>query len=356
MEKGYRKVRLRVRISRGILGEEGNLLPQARRGREGVFSFDDPIISISRTHTMGKKPPEGTYRPRPLGAGDIDQADGLTFAEHQKIGTGRADPWFLPTISRGAAAAISADFELLPMAREALSGLRAKGLLTDKAGGGQLHGSRSLDGLQALFEEHIAEVTPAVMRSRVGAARGRLTEQPAQVPMPLVTQSTPSALPSLSPVYPAENVQPQSKSQPQLRRRASSAEYSEYPGPLPTMVDQVAEVLRDTPRLVQRQREDARLGPIWGRLRGRGDRQSPEGTANYVLDGNDLLWSVPRGETPKLAIPRALVPGVLALVLSTYGHPGVARTLLLNKGEYGWPTVAQDVREYVLSCVCRRRK
>ena len=57
-----------------------------------------------------------------------------------------------------------------------------------------------------------------------------------------------------------------------------------------------------------------------------------------------------------MAVARALVPGVLALVHSAYGHPGVARTLLLIKGKYGWPTVAQDVREYVLSCGCRKRK
>ena len=41
---------------------------------------------------------------------------------------------------------------------------------------------------------------------------------------------------------------------------------------------------------------------------------------------------------------------------STYGHPGVAWAHLLIKGRYGWPTVAQDVREYVLSCGCRRKK
>ena len=315
-----------------------------------------PSFPSLERNIMGEKPPEETHRPHPLDAGDIDQVDELTLTENKKLATGRADYRFPPTVSRGAAAAILADFALPPMAREALSVLWVKGLLTGKANGVQLHGNRSLEGLQALFEEDIAEVTPAVTRSRAGEARRGSTEQPAQVPMPLVTQSTPSALPSSSPVQLMESVQPQSNSQSQLRRRAPSAEHSEYPGPLPPMVDQVAEVLRDTPRLMQRQREDARLGPIWGRLRGRGDRQSPEGTANYVLDGNDLLWSVPRGETPKLAIPRALVPGVLALVLSTYGHPGVARTLLLNKGEYGWPTVAQDVREYVLSCVCRRRK
>ena len=98
------------------------------------------------------------------------------------------------------------------------------------------------------------------------------------------------------------------------------------PGTIPSMIDQVAEVLRDTPRLVQRQKEDARLGPIGGRLRRGGGRHTPEWTANYVFHDNDLLWSTPQGEAPKLAIPRALVPGLLALVHSTYGHSSVART------------------------------
>ena len=90
------------------------------------------------------------------------------------------------------------------------------------------------------------------------------------------------------------------------------------------MNDQVVEVLRDIARLVQRQKEDARLGPFGGRLRGGGDGQTPEGTANYVPDDNDLLWSAPEGEAPNLLIPRALVPGVLELVHSTYGRSGVA--------------------------------
>ena len=122
------------------------------------------------------------------------------------------------------------------------------------------------------------------------------------------------------------------------------------------MISRVAETLRNPPRLVQHQRQDARLGPVGGRLRGDGDRQTPEGTANYILDDNDLLWNAPPGGEPKLAIPRALVPGVLALVHSTYGHPGVARTLLLTRAKYWWPSMARDVREYVLSCGCRRRK
>jgi len=76
----------------------------------------------------------------------------------------------------------------------------------------------------------------------------------------------------------------------------------------------------------------------------------------YLLDDEGLLWYAPKGEDPKLVIPRVMVPGVLALVHSTFGHPGVARTTLLVQGKYNWPTLVRDVREYVLSCGCRRRK
>ena len=73
-----------------------------------------------------------------------------------------------------------------------------------------------------------------------------------------------------------------------------------------------------------------------------------------MLDYNDLLWIFTPWEEQKLAITRALVPGVLVLVSSTYGHSGVARTFTLVK--YRRPTVAQDVRDYVFSCGCRGRK
>ena len=192
-----------------------------------------------------------------------------------------------------------------------------------------------IENLYALFggdRAHL-QVTPAVTRSKAGAMAVRATEQPT----PQGTASAPTA----------------SGLQPQPRVQSKSAE---QPRALSPMISQVAEMLRDPSRLVQQQREDARLGHIGGRLRGDGHRQTPEGTADYVLDDNDLLWNAPLGEEPKLAIPRALVPGVLALVHSTYGHPGVARNLMMVRGKYWWPIVAQNVRDYALSCGCRRRK
>ena len=46
---------------------------------------------------------------------------------------------------------------------------------------------------------------------------------------------------------------------------------------------------------------------------------------------------------------------MLSLVHSTFGHPGVARTTLLLRDKYTWPSL-RNVRQYVVSCGCRRRK
>ena len=174
----------------------------------------------------------------------------------------------------------------------------AKGLLADRTRGGQLHGTRSLEGLQLLFEEDLAQVTKAVTRSKAGAARGKATEQSPQGPTPPPTQPAPSIPPPPPPLQPTTGAPLQSKSRPQLSRQAPSAE---HPGPFPFMIDQVAEVLRDMPRLVQRHKEDARLGPIGNRLEGGATDRHQKGrqiifstTTTYSgarLRGRHLRWS-----------------------------------------------------------------
>ena len=68
--------------------------------------------------------------------------------------------------------------------------------------------------------------------------------------------------------------------------------------------------LRDPAQLVEAQQRDPTLGPIRALLEaGRGN-----GT-NYVLADDHLLWHAPRGWTYAIAVPRHLVPGVLALSL-----------------------------------------
>ena len=57
-------------------------------------------------------------------------------------------------------------------------------------------------------------------------------------------------------------------------------------------------------------------------------RTKKGGTAN-VFDDNDLLLYAPRGDEVQLAIPCALIPGVLALTYYPYRHAGVARTAVV---------------------------
>ena len=83
---------------------------------------------------------------------------------------------------------------------------------------------------------------------------------------------------------------------------------------------------------------------------------SGEEGGDYSLGDEGIFWPARKGESPKLAITRAMTTGVLALVHSTFGHPGVACTTLLVQGKYNWPTLVEGVRDYMLSCGCRRRK
>ena len=80
------------------------------------------------------------------------------------------------------------------------------------------------------------------------------------------------------------------------------------------------------------------------------------GSDKYSIDDQDLVWYSDDWGKMVLAIPRNMVPDLLALVHTQHGHPGVAATLTLLRQRFYWPPIARDTREYVLSCGCRRRK
>ena len=104
-------------------------------------------------------------------------------------------------------------------------------------------------------------------------------------------------------------------------------------------LEQMEATLRDVKHLGEAQKEDLLLGPIRAALeKGQGEK------GDYVLDDQNLLWHAPRGNAHATAVPRTLVPGVLALAHGTFGHPGVARTILLVESKYHWPGLKKDVR------------
>lgn len=118
-------------------------------GERGTFSLDDPINSITQTHDMDEKPLDAAYIWNLFGAGKIDHADEPSFAECTRPSPGLSDYGFPPTVGRGAAATVLADFTLPSLLREALSGLWAQGLLENKARGRQLQGDELLEVLHA---------------------------------------------------------------------------------------------------------------------------------------------------------------------------------------------------------------
>ena len=69
-----------------------------------------------------------------------------------------------------------------------------------------------------------------------------------------------------------------------------------------------------------------------------------------------IVWYTPNDSKPVLAVPRSMVPELLALVQTLHGHPGVGATLAVVRSHFYWPTIARDTRLYVASCGCNRRK
>ena len=89
------------------------------------------------------------------------------------------------------------------------------------------------------------------------------------------------------------------------------------------------DILQDTNQLVGAQRRD----PALRHLRNELDAGSGE-SSEYVIADDGLLWHAPRGGAYAIAVPKQLVPAVLALVHGTYGHPGAARTTILIERKY----------------------
>lgn len=63
-----------------------------------------------------------------------------------------------------------------------------------------------------------------------------------------------------------------------------------------------------------------------------------------MLNDNDLLWNTPLDRAPRLAVPKPLVPGGLALTHSTYRHAGVAKSTMSASRRNHWPPLARNVR------------
>ena len=120
--------------------------------------------------------------------------------------------------------------------------------------------------------------------------------------------------------------------------------------PYPTILQPIAGLLRKPQELMKHQREDSHL---LGKIE---DLDNGGTGGEYVADDNGLLWYAPPGSILRLAIPRSLAPDILALVHTTYGHPGLARTTGLVQRKYHRTSLKSGAQDCVLSYGCRRLK
>ena len=60
----------------------------------------------------------------------------------------------------------------------------------------------------------------------------------------------------------------------------------------------------------------------------------------YLIDEKELVWYPPDKSKPVLAVPRSVIPELLAIVHTLHGHAGVGATLSLVCGHFHWPAIA----------------
>ena len=92
----------------------------SENGERAIYSLNEPIISLNRTHTMGEKPTEG-YITHPADAARPEEAEELHFNDYTKITTGQKRCVIPQTVSKSAAANVIADVTSPPMLRVELA-------------------------------------------------------------------------------------------------------------------------------------------------------------------------------------------------------------------------------------------
>ena len=205
-----------------------------------------------------------------------------------------------------------------------------------------------------------SNLTPVIAPVTTRKGKRRMLHHP---PTPQESRQTPPTAPSGEmPPPPPVTPTPRTRTRKQKDQGTSDPMFStqeinaprevalsqgEHRGPYPTMAQRVGGLLRQPQELRKRQREDSHL------FRKIGDLDKGGSGGDYVTDDDGLLWYAPPGSILRLVIPRSLVPGILALVHTTYGHPGVARTTELTQRKYHWTSLKGDIRNYVLSWLKR---
>eukprot|EP00903_Cladosiphon_okamuranus_P021321 g19591.t2 len=329
---------------------------------------------------MGCRPQSTEYEPHPQNAGPLASALDLTWTDLVQIATTQETFDILPSVRRIDAAWALEEFTLPPMLCEAFNAVGVRGVVNRTADCRHSQedelsialASRWVDDTFAAPVDGAAAapprfvVTPAVTRCMARRATAPLPPQlrteetpdppparsrrrrskrrgkgKAKSPSPCNEEPEQLSRPTGSPQHPWR---PTRTPQHRLRRRPRSRRKAVVTLPPPvdvgarplgsqpddhlpldtpdvcrgrsTQLARMEDTLRDTTQLVHDQPTKPTLRQLRDELEtGRGQKSEC-----FIAD-DDLLWHAPRGRADAIAVPRQLVPAVLALVHGTYGHP-----------------------------------
>ena len=112
-----------------FIGREGLYFLNRKQGKQRVFSFKDLVLSLTRGHILGEKPPPNGYQSHPFDERSLEDAQELPLANFAKITTGLEGYGFPPTLNRSAIATLLVDSTPGGMMRAVVSCLLAAGVL-----------------------------------------------------------------------------------------------------------------------------------------------------------------------------------------------------------------------------------
>ena len=94
-----------------FVGREGSYFLNRKQGEQKIFSFRNPILSLTRGHNVGGKPPPSGYRLHQSNEGLalLEDAHELLLADFAKIETGLEDYIFPLTLDRSVIVTILVD-------------------------------------------------------------------------------------------------------------------------------------------------------------------------------------------------------------------------------------------------------
>ena len=92
-----------------FIGREGSYFLSRKKSEHKIFSFEDPIMSLTRGHILEEKPPLSGYQPHPSDVDSLEDAQELHLTDFATIATGFEDYIFPPTLNRSAIATLLVD-------------------------------------------------------------------------------------------------------------------------------------------------------------------------------------------------------------------------------------------------------